>query len=97
MTKKISVADAKRDFSELMSRVVFRGEKFIIQRRGKSMAALVSVDDLRMIETKPDQLGKRGLLAAVGAWEDFPGLDRIVGKIYLARQRSKDRKIRKLG
>jgi len=96
MPRKVSVAEAKRDFSELMSRVAFRGERFLIERRGKSMAALVSVEDLHKIETNSDQLGKRGLLAAVGAWEDFPGLDRMVEKLYLARERSKDRRMKKL-
>ena len=36
-----SVADAKKHFSELLSRVAFRGERITIARRGKPLAMLV--------------------------------------------------------
>ena len=46
MVDVLGVAEAKRRFSELMSRVEYRGERFIIQRHGRTMAALVPADDL---------------------------------------------------
>ncbi|MCS5657725.1 MAG: type II toxin-antitoxin system Phd/YefM family antitoxin [Dehalococcoidia bacterium] len=46
MANVISVADAKRNLSELMSRAAYNNERFLIQRRGKPMAALVSIEDL---------------------------------------------------
>lgn len=36
-----SVAEAKRHFSELLSRVAFRGERITIAKRGKPLATLV--------------------------------------------------------
>lgn len=36
-----SVAEAKKHFSELLSRVAFRGERIIIAKRGKPLAMLV--------------------------------------------------------
>ena len=36
-----SVAEAKKHFSELLSRVAFRGERITIARRGKPLAMLV--------------------------------------------------------
>lgn len=96
MTKKVSVADAKRDFSELMSRVALQGERFIIERKGKAMAALVNVEELEKIETLPERNGKKGLLAAVGAWEDYPRLNQFVANLYSAREKSKDRRIKRL-
>ena len=41
-----SVADAKRNLSELMIRAAYNNERFLIQRRGKPTAALVSIEDL---------------------------------------------------
>ena len=41
-----NVADAKKTLSELMSRAAYNNERFLIQRRGKPMAALVSIEDL---------------------------------------------------
>src|SRR3990172_3380166 len=96
MAKKVSVADEKRDFSDLMSRVALRGERFIIERKGKAMAALVNVEDLGKLETLPKDTGKKGLLAAVGAWEDYPQLDQLVKDLYAAREKAKDRRVKRL-
>lgn len=96
MAKKVSVADAKRDFSELMSRVALKKERFVIERKGKAIAALINADDLEKLETLPEGNGKKGLLAAVGAWEDYPNLDLFISNIYLTRQRSKDRRVKRL-
>ena len=41
MAKVRSVADAKKNLSELMSRAAYNNERFLIQRRGKPMAALL--------------------------------------------------------
>ena len=97
MAKKVSVVDAKRDFSELMSRVALRGERFIIERKGKAMAALVNVKDLGKLESLRKENSKKGLLAAVGAWEGFPHLDQLIKDLYLARERAKDRRVKRLG
>jgi len=51
----VSVREAKARFSELSNRVVWGGERFIIERHGKPFVALVSVDDLRRLE----KLGKK--------------------------------------
>ena len=96
MPKKVSVAEAKREFSEIVSRVSLRGERFIIERRGKPMAVLVSVEDMRTLELASKEKKRNGLLAAVGAWADYSKLDNLVQHIYEARQASKDRRVKKL-
>ena len=87
----IGVGEAKKRFSEIMSRVVYGGERFIVSRRGKPMVALVSADDLEMLDGQAE--APRGLLAAVGAIEDFEELDDIVKAIYRQRQDPEDRPI----
>lgn len=47
----VSVREAKARFSELSNRVVWGGERFIIKRHDKPFVALVSVDDLKRLET----------------------------------------------
>ena len=64
-----SVADAKKNLSELMSRAAYNNERFLIQRRGKPMAALVSIEDLTRLEKEP--VAPKGLLAAVAAVAEF--------------------------
>jgi prevent-host-death family protein len=91
MTSVLGVGEAKKRLSELMSRVVYRGERFLIRRRGRPMAALVSADDLARLEQEP--AASRGLLAAVGAWADFEELDEVVREIYEQRERARDRAV----
>ena len=47
--KNVSMSDAKRHFSEYLSRAA-GGERFLIQRRGRPVAALVGVEELRSLE-----------------------------------------------
>ena len=86
MLTLLGVGEAKRDLSELMSRVVYKGERFIIQRRGKPMVALVSVEDLNRLDDHPMAPG--GLLAALGAWADYEEMDQVMEEIYRQRQQA---------
>ena len=86
-----SVADAKKNLSELMSRAAYNNERFLIQRRGKPMAALVSIEDLARIEKEP--VAPKGLLAAVAALAEFEELESMVEEIYRQREQSQDRPV----
>lgn len=46
----MNVAEARKQFSELIARVAYTGERVIIERRGKPMMALVSIEDLQRLE-----------------------------------------------
>lgn len=93
MNKKLSVADAKKHLSEIMSRVAYNNERFLIERRGKPMAALVSAQDLARLEQESKAPG--GLLAAAGAWSelDEDEIDQFVQDIYKQREEAWDREI----
>ena len=91
MSKNIGVAEVKKAFSAVISEVSLKGEHFVIEKNGKPMAALVSVQELQQIESSKEKEKKKGLLAAIGAWEDFEDLDSMVSAIYERRKKSKDR------
>ena len=91
MVNILGVGDAKKRLSELMSRAAYRGERFLIQRRGRPMAALVSAEDLERLEQEP--VAAKGLLAAVGAWSDYEELDQVMGDIYDQREAAQDRPV----
>ena len=57
----VNVADAKSRFSELISRAA-GGERFIIQRRERSVAVLISLEDLERME-RTAQAARRLALA----------------------------------
>ena len=69
----LGVGEAKKRFSELMSRVAYKRERFLIERHGKPMVAVVSAEDLERLEREP--VAPKGLLAAVGAWAEYKDLD----------------------
>ena len=91
MTETINVAEAKKHLSELMSRVAYNKERFLVQRRGKPMAALVSAEDLALLEQQ--KVPVRGLLAAAGACADFDDFDEMIENIYAQRRRAEDRPV----
>lgn len=64
----VSVAEAKSHLSELLAKSAYNNEKFIITRRNKPIAALVSLDDLRKIEQHEE---RKGLAELSGKWSDF--------------------------
>ena len=91
MSKNMGVAEIKKSFSAVISEVSLKGEHFVIEKQGKPMAALVSVQELQRIEGSKEKERKKGLLAAIGAWEDFEDLESTVSAIYERRRKSKDR------
>src|SRR5215510_2823150 len=47
----MTVAEAKNRFSDVLRRAEYGGERVIVERHGKPVAAIVSTDDLRRLET----------------------------------------------
>ena len=50
-----NVVDVRNTFSEYLNRACYQGQRIVIQRRGKPLAALVSLEDLAMIERMEDE------------------------------------------
>jgi antitoxin (DNA-binding transcriptional repressor) of toxin-antitoxin stability system len=46
-TKNLEKAEIKKSFSTVISRVSLKGEHFVIEKKGKPMAALVPVQALQ--------------------------------------------------
>lgn len=96
MAKKVRAAEAKAKLSALMAEVAFGGQHIVIERRGKPLAAMVSIGELEQLEqghaTSPHP---RGALSLVGAWKDVPEkeLDTLVADIYRAREKDTGRPV----
>lgn len=48
---KISVSELKRDLSGIINRAAYGKQRVIIVSRGKPKAAMISIEDLRLLET----------------------------------------------
>ena len=56
MLHKISTADARKKFSSIINRVAFGKEAFVLTRRGEPLAAIVSVEDLKLLHELEEQI-----------------------------------------
>ncbi|EFK09651.1 toxin-antitoxin system, antitoxin component, PHD family [delta proteobacterium NaphS2] len=56
MLNKISTADARKKFSNIINRVAFGNEAFVLTRRGEPIAALVSMKELKLLQELEDQI-----------------------------------------
>lgn len=95
MTKRISAAQAKAHFSALVAEVAYGRQKYVIERRGKPLAALVSLDDLHRLEQLGPPSRPGGALALVGAWREVEerDLDTLISDIYAQRARDTGRAV----
>ena len=86
----IAVAEAKARLSELLDRVT-RGERFLVLRHGRPVAALVPFAAVAAPERAPV-----GLAAVAGALAEWDDLDGVVEEIYAARRRAQDRPVARI-
>ena len=52
----VTITEARANLAETVNRVAYAGERITLKRAGKAMAAIVSVDDLALLETLEDKL-----------------------------------------
>ena len=64
----VSIVEAKSHFSEIVAQSVYNKERYIITKRNKPVAALVSIEDLTIIEQHQE---KAGLSEIAGKWKNF--------------------------
>lgn len=90
MKESLTVTTAKARLSELVNRLILRGDTIFITRKGKSVAVLLPAAAYRDLTNKE----KPGLLSAKGALAD---LDDEIGAlcelIYEARDKASDREV----
>ena len=53
---RMPASKARDTFSETLNQVANKGTRIMLQRRGKPIAAMVSVEDLKLLEDLEDRL-----------------------------------------
>ncbi|MFQ5614408.1 MAG: type II toxin-antitoxin system Phd/YefM family antitoxin [Anaerolineae bacterium] len=88
----LNTAEVKARLSELINRVAFRGERLIVLRRGKAVAALIGIEDLRRLEKlDADETHNEGgnahpIMRAFGGWAGRTDIDELLAEIYADRE-----------
>ena len=89
MSIRVSAARVESALPDLMSEVADGGQRVIIEKGGRPIAALVSVDDLELIErARVADARPEGAMALVGAWSGLvedEEIDEMVRHIYARR------------
>lgn len=55
MIAKITTAEARKNLAEIVNNVAYGKDTVILTRRGKALAALVSIDDLKLLQQLQDE------------------------------------------
>jgi len=75
----IPVSEFKNEIAETLNRVVYAGERVLLQRHGKDVAALVSMKELKILEELEEMEDQIDLKAALKALDDSrSGKDKAV-------------------
>ena len=56
MAITISTADARKNFADIVNKVAYGKESVVLTRRGQKIAALVSMDELELLQYIEDHL-----------------------------------------
>lgn len=66
---RLAVKKVQENFSDTLIRVADQGERIVLQSQGKDVAALISVEDLALLEELEDRLDVEDFRAAKEEWE----------------------------
>ncbi|WHZ15225.1 MAG: Antitoxin of toxin-antitoxin (TA) system Phd [Nitrospira sp.] len=61
----LPVSKAREGFADTINRVAFGRERVVVKRRGKEVAAVVPIDDLRLLEELEDRIDLADARAAL--------------------------------
>jgi len=56
MLDKVSASEARQNFSDILSRAEYRGERVIVHRGKKAVAAVVPIEDVELLEKLEDEI-----------------------------------------
>ena len=99
MTLTVDTSQMKAQLSEFIGRVTFGRERVLVLRRGKPVAALVSVEELRRLEVTDqtqvttDKPAEHPIMKVYGRWAGPDDWDAVLEEIYADRLASTGREI----
>lgn len=56
MNTTITTADARKNFADIVNKVAYGKESIILTRRGQKIAALISIDELELLQKIEDYI-----------------------------------------
>jgi prevent-host-death family protein len=75
---RVTISEAREDFAETLNRVAYRGERIILHRREKNLAAIISMEDLMLLEELEDQSDIKAAREALAESDERISFDEIL-------------------
>jgi prevent-host-death family protein len=63
--KRLNTSAARDGLADILNQVAYAGERVILHRRGKNVAAIVSMEDLQLLQAMEDKLDNEAADAAL--------------------------------
>jgi len=83
MTISIVVRDTRQNMADIIGNVFYGNQRYIIERKGKPVAAVISIEDYKFLERVEDMIDSKLLKEAIESSEGiFP-----VEELFAERQR----------
>jgi prevent-host-death family protein len=79
----ISIADVKARISEIVAKSQHAQQRFLLTRRAKPVAAIVSLEDLQWLQQREE---RQGLAAIAGKWQGFEEVAQSLEDLTSIRQ-----------
>ena len=79
----ISIADVKARISEIVAKSQHSHQRFLLTRRAKPVAAIVSLEDLQWLQQRVE---RQGLAAIAGKWQNFEEVAESLEDLVSIRQ-----------
>jgi prevent-host-death family protein len=71
---KLTATAARDSFAEVVNRAAYKGERIALERHGKTVAAIVSAEDLELLEALEDRMdldaARKALKEPRRNWDD---------------------------
>ena len=67
VTDRVAIVKARNQFADLINRVVYGKERMILSRRGRELAGLVPLEDMKLLEELENRLDLEEARAALKA------------------------------
>ncbi|WP_437228005.1 type II toxin-antitoxin system prevent-host-death family antitoxin [Planctomicrobium sp. SH661] len=61
---QLGIAEIRNNMADALNRVLYQGERIILERRGKGVAAIVSIEDLELLEQLEDEIDLKAVRKA---------------------------------
>ena len=64
MDRSMNIVEIRKNMADALNRVAYRGDRIVLERRGKGVAALVSMEDLNLLKRVEDEFWANEALKA---------------------------------